>query len=186
VLRAALMLPLVLVGCGVPRPVDGPRCVPASACETIHPAGIADPASSDFHGALVRSLGFDLTTCARCHGSDFSGGASGRSCLRCHPSGPTGCSVCHGQPPASGAHLRHAARFSCDVCHIKPASWDAPGHLLDDNGQAKTRARVTFGGLARAHDATPAWDGSRCSVTYCHGAATPSWNGGAGEAACGS
>src|SRR6185369_10510634 len=28
------------------------------------------------------------------------------------------------------------------------------------------------------------WDGARCNNVYCHGAATPAWNGGSGEAQC--
>jgi predicted CxxxxCH...CXXCH cytochrome family protein len=182
----ALLLLLGLSSCGVARRVDDPRCATPQACEAIHPVGIADPASPDFHGALVRSLGWNLSTCMTCHGDDFAGGRAGKSCLGCHDQGPTGCTVCHGQPPASGAHARHAGRFGCDVCHIKPTRWDEPGHLRDEAGALIDRARVTFGGLARAHGATPSWDGTRCSSTYCHGDATPAWNGGASEAGCGS
>src|SRR3954447_25722949 len=92
-------------GCGVARPVDGRPCASASACEQIHPDGIADPKSADFHGALLRSTGWNFATCQKCHGTDFAGGTSGNSCLKCQAEGPTGCTVCHAQPPATGAHL---------------------------------------------------------------------------------
>src|SRR4051812_3660993 len=167
---------LLACGCGVARNVDGRRCTPAEACVTVHAAGITDAASPGFHGALVRSLGWNLSTCAHCHGDDFAGGTSKKSCLGCHGQGPgqgpTGCTTCHGQPPTSGAHARHSARFGCGECHVTPARWDDPGHLRDESGQLLERVRVTFGPLARSHDATPTWDGERCSGTYCHGDAT--------------
>jgi predicted CxxxxCH...CXXCH cytochrome family protein len=159
---------LLLAGCGAARPVDGRRCASAAACEAIHPAGIADPSSADFHGALLQASGWNLATCAECHGADFAGGTSGRSCLTCHQSGPTACSVCHGAPPATVAHVAHARKYDCTACHKKPSTWSEPGHL-------GSRAQVTV-----------PYDGARCSKTYCHGDATPAWNGGPGEAACGS
>ncbi len=181
-----VLVSLLAVGCGVARAVDGRRCASAADCEQIHPAGIADPSSPDFHGQLVQSLGWNLGLCAQCHGADFSGGASGKSCLTCHAQGPTACTVCHAQPPATGAHVAHAAKYDCTVCHVKPAAWNDPGHLFASDGSVITSARITFGGLAVSHGATPSWDGASCSGTYCHGSAKPVWTGGAGQAACGS
>ena len=167
---------LLAVGCGAARPVDDGRpCASASACEQIHPDGIADPASPDFHGTLLQSTGWNFATCQKCHGTDFAGGTSGKSCLKCHADGPTGCTVCHDQPPATGAHLAHARKYDCTSCHVKPTSYSDVGHLFAADGSVMTRARVTV-----------AWDGTRCSNTYCHGDATPAWNGGPGEATCGS
>jgi predicted CxxxxCH...CXXCH cytochrome family protein len=159
---------MLAVGCGAARSVDGRRCTSQAACEEIHPAGINDPMSADFHGKLLESSGWNLATCARCHGADLSGGMSARSCLTCHAPGRAGCTSCHGAPPATGAHVAHARKYDCAACHTEPSSWTDPGHL-------RLRALVSV-----------PYDGVRCSATYCHGDATPAWNGGPGEAACGS
>lgn len=166
---------LLALGCGAARPVDGRPCGSASACEAIHPAGIADPASADFHGKLLQASGWDFGTCAKCHGADFAGGTSGKSCLKCHSDGPTACTVCHDQPPKTGAHVAHARKYDCTACHVKPASWNDTGHLFAADGSVITHAPVTV-----------SYDGTRCSNTYCHGDATPAWNGGPSEATCGS
>ena len=181
-----MLLGLATAGCGSARAVDGRRCPTAAACESIHPAGIADPKSPDFHGALLRTGGWDFGTCRTCHGADFSGGTSGKSCLRCHADGPTACTTCHDLPPPTGAHAAHARTLDCAACHVEPARYDDVGHLADEHGRPIARARVTFGDLARHGGATPRWDGARCSGTYCHGDAAPAGNGGSDEARCGS
>ena len=103
----------------------------------------------------------------------------------------TACSGCHGgpdnaAPPTSvkgltattelavGAHQAHLrggavrAGIACQECHVVPALVDEPGHMDKDH------ADVTFGTLAGAGGATPAWDrGSATCTTYCHGATLP-------------
>jgi len=176
----------------------------------IHPNGIVDPFSADFHGAEVRRQAFDLTSCAGCHGSDFSGGTAMVSCRDCHADGPTACTGCHGQPPKTGAHLAHAAGaltggrgLSCSECHTVPMVYTDAGHLLDDKGAAKTRATITFGAFAATtpkpaeRSGAPAYDAETqsCANIYCHGAAfsdaraantRPTWSGGAASSDCGS
>jgi predicted CxxxxCH...CXXCH cytochrome family protein len=190
--RFALVL-LLVVGCSTARPVDeGRRCATEAACTAIHPAGILDLESPDFHGALLRSLGYAFATCQKCHGTDFSGGTSGKSCLTCHGGGPTSCTTCHAQPPATGAHLQHQ-RFDCTECHVKPAAYTDVGHLFAANGSLLATPQVTFGALARTGGAQPSWDGARCAYVYCHGATlpdtaglghTPRWNS-ASDGQCG-
>src|SRR6266568_7310584 len=91
----------------------------------VHGNGMMNPSAPDFHGQVARELGWDLGKCAQCHGADFGGGKAGASCLTCHPGGPTACTTCHGQPPATGAHLAHTAgptlgrKLDCTECHIK-------------------------------------------------------------------
>lgn len=138
----------------------------------IHPGGILNPASDDFHGELVADIGWDLDTCARCHGDGFDGDEGG-TCRSCHDErdGPAACDTCHAMPPASGAHPVHVAQWPCETCHEVPARWDAPGHVLGDAPP----------GEARGFDpATGA-----CTVS-CHGADRPRWHGGPDEAPCGS
>ncbi|MCC7262100.1 MAG: hypothetical protein IT369_06220, partial [Candidatus Latescibacteria bacterium] len=52
---------------------------------TIHPAGWADAATSQFlHAAALRQNGNNTSSCQGCHGADYAGGSAGVSCLACH------------------------------------------------------------------------------------------------------
>src|SRR5262245_25943417 len=118
---------VALLGCAEPRVLSGPcdGCMVA-----LHPAGIADPSSDDFHGKLLRDTGWNFAACQKCHGEDFAGGASGKSCLSCHAEGPTACATCHREDNEMGAHTAHrGARVDCSECHRKPSAWDDAGHL---------------------------------------------------------
>jgi predicted CxxxxCH...CXXCH cytochrome family protein len=149
----------------------------------IHPPGIADPTSNDFHGREIARRNFDLALCASCHGADFAGGAAKVSCLGCHRDGPDTCKTCHGDGPTSNAHGVHANKAACRECHVVPARWDDDGHLFHD-GIPITTARVTFGVLAQRtidpadRKGSPTWDGTTCSNIYCHGDASHAAAGG--------
>src|SRR5688572_32432890 len=116
---------LLVTACSEPRE----RPDPDPCSNTLHPCGISDPADPEFHGRLIEREGWDLNVCADCHGSSFGGGASGATCLSCHEQGPTACDTCHDDPPASGAHARHASVGECSMCHVVPDRWDAEGHV---------------------------------------------------------
>jgi predicted CxxxxCH...CXXCH cytochrome family protein len=180
---------------------------------SIHRRGILDPASSDFHGQLIRDQKYAFGVCQSCHGSDFSGGTSGVSCLTCHAEGPTACSTCHGAIAASGSHARHLGggplgkTYGCEQCHIVPTSYKDVGHIFAADGSVKSGpAEVTFAATALAalrptgsagQDA-PLYDAATqtCSNVYCHGAVLgdtastntrPTWSApGTGQADCGS
>lgn len=147
---------------------------PCTSCEVrVHPDGILDPASTEFHGADLSRRNWDFATCAQCHGSDFTGGASGVSCVQCHAEGPTACTTCHGDGPTTGAHAQHGgAQLACAECHTVPERWDAPGHIVDDVAPAE----VAFGALAALtppfaeRSGPPAFTGGTCRNVYCHGA----------------
>jgi predicted CxxxxCH...CXXCH cytochrome family protein len=178
-MRLALVLMFVVAACSAERDVGGTG-------PTVHGAGILDATSDGFHGKVLASVGWDVAVCTRCH--DATRVAAPPACETCHQDGPAGCSSCHGTPPATGAHRAHAASGSpdaCATCHPVPAHWKDPGHL-------GAKAILAFAPIAGpdAH-----FDGARCSGVACHGAAladpaatntTPAWNGGAGEATCGS
>lgn len=118
------------------------------------------------HTSEIVARGYDLATCQRCHGQDFSGNVAAPSCLSCHKNGPTACDTCHGYPPATAAHPTHVARgFACSECHVVPATFDVKTHFTQ-----------------RAQD--PAT--GTCRNGYCHGDARPVWTGGPAQAACGS
>lgn len=161
---------LAVAACAEERARDGevPDC---PTC--IHPPGVLDPESEDFHGDAIAERGWDLRRCMECHGEDFSGGVAGATCLGCHdePEGPAACDTCHPAVPMTAAHPVHVAQWPCATCHEVPARWDDPGHVLFDPRPAEARGfdPRTF----------------RCSVS-CHGAARPAWDGGPDEAPCGS
>ncbi len=147
---------------------------------TIHPAGVLDPASPDFHGAELQARGWDLGLCAQCHGDDFAGGAAGASCTSCHTGGPDACDTCHEAVPTTGAHAAHvgtgAADVACAGCHRVPARWDDEGHIRRDDAGDPAPAEVELTGLATVtvkpadRAGPPVFAGGTCHNVYCHGA----------------
>lgn len=191
--------------CGTPRPLEGDRGT------GVHARGILDPQNPiAFHGALLAAAGWQFSACMDCHGSDFSGGASGISCLTCHPQGPTACDTCHGTQ-LSGAHQAHiqgttqGQKLDCSECHPAPRDYRDPGHLFEADGSLRTGpVRVIFGALAGLPATRPpglappsfALGDGGCENIYCHGAAfaspdanalrtRPTWIADAAEARCG-
>ncbi|HTL38950.1 MAG TPA: CxxxxCH/CxxCH domain-containing protein [Kofleriaceae bacterium] len=165
----------LLAGCAVERE---PATCTDCAAQGVHPAGFADPR---MHGKEVERRGWDLALCQSCHGQDYSGNASAPSCLSCHEKRPDACDTCHAEHPTTAAHGAHLAKdVSCSDCHAVPSSWEAHRRPSTREGL------VTFGSLAKAGGAMPAWDGAKCTNVYCHGAAQPTWTGGPSQAACGS
>jgi hypothetical protein len=68
----------------------------------VHPSGILDETSENFHGKELARRGYDLALCASCHGDDFKGGKAGAPCTTCHTEGPTACVTCHGEQAKQG------------------------------------------------------------------------------------
>ncbi len=168
--RTVAILATLLVACASER-------TPPGACDDcnggVHPPGILDAHSDDFHGKELARRNWDFGVCARCHGDDFRGGISKVSCVDCHEDGPTACTTCH-RDAGGGAHAVHLTReVACASCHLVPARWDAPGHIVDDTAPAEVV--IASGGT---------FDGERCTNAYCHGATldaggamtTPAWD----------
>ncbi len=136
----------------------------------IHPRGILDERSDNFHGKELARRDWDFALCASCHGDDFAGGRAGVGCLDCHDDGPTACSTCHRGALETGAHADHAvADVACGACHVVPTSWDDPGHIL---GDVSPGADVTFGataGLGDVRQGPPSYADGTCANVYCHG-----------------
>jgi predicted CxxxxCH...CXXCH cytochrome family protein len=118
-----------------------------------------------------------LASCASCHGGEDNDTGA-----------PPG-AVFGVDSPGIGAHTAHVdAGVACESCH------DIPARVGEDHPIGRTRAVVTFGGLAFANGATPQYDPATytCSSVYCHGttldagghSTTPSW--GQDLAHCGS
>ncbi|HUU26321.1 MAG TPA: hypothetical protein VM123_00785 [archaeon] len=62
--------------------VAGISCYTCHNGPSGHPAGWLDKRSPNFHSIAVNTRGLDA--CALCHGEDFNGGISGKSCRTCH------------------------------------------------------------------------------------------------------
>ncbi len=163
----------------------------------VHPEGINNPKSANFHGVLIQNINWKLSECQNCHAADYSGGITGASCLNCHnqPTGPEACNTCHGDfnnpsiiAPNKGAHFKHlytamnAKQVLCVACHQIPAGFNSPGHIDETKG-----AEVIFSSLALLETNEPGtqdYDASlplftpnptytktnqSCGNTYCHG-----------------
>ncbi len=109
----------------------------------------------------------------------------GNDCRQCHPHSagfspePTSCSVCHGTPPSSGAHLAHmnapdASRITdCATCHPAVTNWRQPGHrdgtiqLADGKPLSQTTTCNTCHGNT-ADQARAAWN-TGAPITNCLG-----------------
>lgn len=187
-------------------------CELAKSSSPIHEAGILDPRSADFHGALLAESAWDFEACARCHGDDFTGGPAEAPCTTCHEEGPTACRTCHTPDELdSGAHAAHLDATSlpsmfeaCNACHSTPETYSDPGHILTEDGSPDPPpAEVTFGPLAaatldpdaRSGPPTYVEDTGTCQNVYCHGdvlgdteaeITQPNWFAtGEGQADCG-
>jgi predicted CxxxxCH...CXXCH cytochrome family protein len=153
----------------------------------------------NFHGRFIMSNGWNMDFCKNCHGADFTGGLSQKTCYRCHEDGPMACYVCHGDPgshypwpPKSlfwhfsnteqgvGAHdvhmnpdsnLRVSAQVQCTECHRQVSSFSDTNHIGINPGIAE----VVFGPLAKTSrfgvTPNPQWNrtNQQCSNVYCHG-----------------
>ena len=168
----AAALAFAATACVDPRPLE-------TGDSGIHPAGILDEHSEDFHGKELERRGWDLPLCATCHGEDFGGTTRAPSCKTCHQQGPTACDTCHPARPSSGAHLTHLDRaIACADCHAVPATWDSEGHVRRRDAADPAPAEVTMTGLAaltlEPADRTgpPGYDPATqtCGQVYCHGA----------------
>jgi predicted CxxxxCH...CXXCH cytochrome family protein len=154
-----------------------------------HPASWMDAANPGFH---AYSANAGIAACQGCHGANLDGvgGSATTSCATCHgATWKTNCTLCHGgtanltgappkgtwgyrtDPARIGAHTKHvtagaiSGAVACVTCHVVPADAVSPGHL---DGPSAT---VTWGGIAGASNAAPAWNRATgtCATTYCHG-----------------
>ncbi len=166
-------------------PPGGTHPSTTSPCSTCHPtmnaAGTITDPSRHING-IVDVLPM---TCTTCHGADGVGPAP--------PMDTTGGSATSLR--SVGAHASHLARsdwrrtLTCDECHRVPATVDAAGHI-----DSSLPAELIWGALATSDLATPTFDGTRCTNTYCHGTTllpggtltVPTWTTVNGtQAACG-
>lgn len=204
------LLALALAGAWSCSDLQDDPLPPTGPAPKVHPAGWLVQSDAGFHGRAIRGAGWDMGDCQSCHGTDYTGGISGASCVTCHPGTPEGCDVCHGGagqavPPEDthgnsattfagvGAHQDHvtgatAAALECADCHAVPSAYADPAHIDGDG-----RAEVVLGERARGPEGlepTYDFDALTCANTYCHSGgklgsnAVPAWNDVSGQA-CG-
>jgi predicted CxxxxCH...CXXCH cytochrome family protein len=166
-----------------------------SQCQSCHGAtldgGTVNVACASCHKA--GGTANDFATCVACHGGVDNPTGAPPMATWGHAGDPNrGGGTA--DPIRVGAHTVHVTgsaispAFGCEVCHVKPASIVATGHI------DQPTATLTFGGLATTQGAVPVWTRSSatCASTYCHGAFNngstgnaPVWTGGSSQAVCG-
>lgn len=165
-------------GCHGPDYTSGTDKESCGRCHNSYPhaSGWSSPAATAFHGQFIAQENWSMDQCKTCHGSDYKGGNSEKSCLTCHADagGPENCSLCHGSatnmaPPRAlnrstdvtdmgvGRHQLHVVTFnySCVLCHVTPKSFSDPSHI-----DAKPHAEIV---------STWKWDRTTATCqTACH------------------
>ena len=63
--------------------ISGISC---TTCHSVYPhiSGWADETNPQYHGAFIKTNGWNSTVCKTCHGANLTGGSSGVSCYNCH------------------------------------------------------------------------------------------------------
>jgi hypothetical protein len=171
-------------------------------CHSSYPHSLSweTATAPNHHGDFVKALQWQLSECAKCHGSDFKGGISGKQCSRCHASYPhatswdstttngfhgvylhqnnfqlTECTQCHGND-----YLGGTSQVSCFTCHSSyphSLSWEtatAPNH----HGDYVKALQWQLSECTKCHgsDFSGGISGkqcSRCHASYPH---TTSWD----------
>lgn len=129
-------------------------------CSACHGAGYSAAQATVGAGHIDGTLDVTLS-CTSCHGDAARAGASAAA----PPAGTNGETATTAR--AVGAHQRHLLGgpmtnpIACSECHAVPTS----------NAHPNGAVTVSFGPLARAGGAAPAWNraANTCSATWCHG-----------------
>jgi len=138
---------------------------PISSSVGVHPEGMASPSSANFHGAAIAANGGNAKECTKCHGADYNGGTSKKSCNGCHkhPDGVltpssanfhgksvaaknwdmSSCKTCHGATYTGGmsgkscltCHSKANGPENCTVCHGSGANAAPPQDLASNTSQ---------------------------------------------------
>jgi predicted CxxxxCH...CXXCH cytochrome family protein len=170
---------------GAPPPTPHPQ---TTACGNCHGQGYG-PSSVNPATHVNGALDLLALTCTSCHGNPARANTTQNPQLSAAPPVDTAGNT-DTSSPGVGAHQAHLtdgalrASLSCTDCHAVPTS---TAHY-DGTVQFAWSALATDGG-----NTTPAFDGTTCSNTYCHGSSlnrggtnhTPAWTGGGSQVACG-
>jgi len=166
-------------------PATPPHSNPALECSTCHGAGYSATAKTvnkATHIDGVVNVSSSSLTCSSCHGDGARVAVAGADpqVKASPPLGSKGETATSAR--AVGAHQAHvnkgalSAPVACNECHVVPIT----------NSHSDGTVQIAFGTLAKTKGAAPAWNGTSCSASYCHGnfpggatTAAPAWTGGA-------
>ncbi len=139
---------------------------PISSSVGVHPEGMASPSSANFHGTVIAANNGNTKECTKCHGADYNGGTSKKSCNACHkhPDGVltpssanfhgkaiaaknwdmSSCKTCHGATYAGGmsgkscltCHSKANGPENCTVCHGSGTSAAPPKDVAGSSSPA--------------------------------------------------
>ncbi len=164
-------------------------------CHSVypHPAAFMTEDSDDFHAIEVVTNG--TSDCATCHGADFTGGDTGKSCFTCHADFPhadgwiapasaafhgkylqgtsydlDACSDCHGADFTGGIYAPGCRTIDCHTTYPHVDGWYGDANLHADN--ATTNGLQSCSGCHGA-DLTGGNTGKSCQ--WCH-TMIPDWN----------
>ncbi len=166
---------------------DRTRQIPPGTPEAPIEVAAGDPTGGSGGGTVSVAVG----DCTRCHGTPGLAMTNADPLVAAAP--PRALS---GEPadPAIGAHRAHLVNgtfrdaMECASCHLLPTPSAHP---------PQRQGRVSFSRLATTAwtgpAVAPAWNGTTCASTYCHGNFrngqpdnAPTWTGGAAQGQCGS
>lgn len=131
-------------GTGFDGGTSGKSCYTCHASYP-HKTGWLDPASTGSHGKYLKVKNWQAAECAACHGSNFTGGTSGKSCFTCHASYPHSVFVAASGHP--GYLLSQGYPLAqCKTCHgaaytggsVVNVSCSSAGCHVDNTGAAKS------------------------------------------------
>lgn len=155
---------------------------PALACSTCHGTGYSTTTvNKTLHINGVVDVDSSSMTCTSCHGDNARGAvAGGDPALKSSPPlGTKGETLTSTR--AVGMHQGHltaplawSTPTACAECHVVPIT----------NSHSNAKVDMLFGALAKTGNVTPAWNGTTCTASYCHGNytgganAAPAWTSG--------
>lgn len=165
---------------GIP-PTTPAHANPAIACSTCHGPGYSTTTvNKTTHINGIVEVDNSAMSCSSCHGDNTRAAVAGADPnLKFSPplgsKGETATST-----RAVGMHQSHVASTTftsptaCAECHTVPIS----------NGHRNGKVDIAFGARAKTGGVSPAWNGTSCTASYCHGNftgganASPLWTSG--------
>lgn len=185
---AATGAAMLLGGCGELK-TDLPAPAPQKG---VHDVGWNDPASSAFHGVVLKQTGYKTTDCVSCHAKTLTGGISGQSCYSCHESYPhkagwsdsistqfhgkflllgmgtlAECASCHGAGYDGGTS--GTSCYSCHASYPHKTGWTT-SNPASSHGGYLSQKNWQLGECTSCHGATFTGGTSGSSCFTCHAA----------------
>jgi predicted CxxxxCH...CXXCH cytochrome family protein len=125
-----------------------------------HSTGWVDTTSTNFHGAALKTLNFNLQSCQACHAANFQGGTSSVSCYTCHKLYPHVAGWTQSSSSAFHGKEIMSEQWSMDGCKTCHGS-DYKGVAAKSNvGCMKSGCHVDVNGAQKSPEACNTCHGS--------------------------